>query len=195
MITIAQDSDKTTFQIWKQDQMNSCGVASAWMARGMVRQMSFAEEEWGLAQRMYQNAVQSALAPLGISSGGPRSLDPRAFASNQATVENTFARFGLYGAQLAGALRSEGITVNHIGFNGLARMLNPVQLAETTPAIVLVCWQGGGGHFVVAARQARNGKIVFLDPWDGAVNEQANDGKYRAQSGSTGIIGEILYLS
>ena len=54
MINIETDSHGRTYQIWKQDQMNSCGVASVWMARGIALQMSFAEEEWGLAQRVSQ---------------------------------------------------------------------------------------------------------------------------------------------
>jgi NAD(P)-dependent dehydrogenase (short-subunit alcohol dehydrogenase family) len=49
MINIETDSHGRTYEIWKQDQMNSCGVASAWMARGIARQMSFMEEEWDLA--------------------------------------------------------------------------------------------------------------------------------------------------
>ena len=73
MINIETDSHGRTYQIWKQDQMNSCGVASVWMARGIARRMSYAEEEWGLAQRLYRNAINNALAPLGVPAAGPMS--------------------------------------------------------------------------------------------------------------------------
>jgi hypothetical protein len=52
-----QDSVKHTYQIWAQDQAQSCAVASIWMARSQARQQSFAETEWDLAWRFYQQTV------------------------------------------------------------------------------------------------------------------------------------------
>ncbi|MBP8287049.1 MAG: hypothetical protein KAX57_09440 [Rhodoferax sp.] len=49
MINVERDGSGRTYQIWKQNQMNSCGIACMWMARGIARQTSFSEEEWGLA--------------------------------------------------------------------------------------------------------------------------------------------------
>ena len=84
MINIEHDSSGRVYEIWKQNQMNSCGVASVWMARGIARQMSIAEDEWTLAQKVYRSAVGNALAPLGVaSSSGPMTLDPRAFRVDQ----------------------------------------------------------------------------------------------------------------
>jgi hypothetical protein len=194
MINIERDSHGRTYQIWKQDQMNSCGVASAWMARGIARQMSYAEEEWDLAQRLYRSAVNNALAPLGVSAAGPMSLDPRAFPRNQSSFASTVANFGFYGRQLASALRAERLQVEHVGNTGQAHRIEAHKIAINKPAIVLVYWNGGGGHFVVVGR-CTHLNVSFLDPWDGRVNEQRNNGRYNARYNSRGIIGEVLYLS
>jgi hypothetical protein len=193
MINIETDSHGRTYEIWKQDQMNSCGVASAWMARGIVRQMSVAEEEWTMAQRLYRNAINNALAPLGVSADGPMSLDPRAFPSDQSSMASTIANFGFYAAQLARALRAERMHVEHVSNNGNPLSIVPYKIAINKPAIALVYWNGGGGHFVVAGR-CTSGAVSFLDPWDGHVNERSNNGRYTARYGSQGIIGEVLYL-
>lgn len=176
--------------------MNSCGVASAWMARGIARRMSFAEEEWDLAQRVYRSAVQNALAPLGVSAAGPMSLDPRAFPRDQSTMASTIANFGFFAAQLANALRAEGLRVEHLGINATrtARTVEANKIAIDKPAIVLVYWNGGGGHFIVVGRCTSNA-VSFLDPWDGRVNEQRNDGRYNARYNNQGLIGEVIYIS
>ena len=195
MINIESDTSGRTYQIWKQNQMNSCGVASAWMARGIVRQMSLNEDEWGLALQLYRQAIDVALAPLGIpSSSGPMTLDPSAFNANQGSMASTIANFGFYAAQLARALRAEGLKVEHVGFNGQPRIVTPHKISINKPAIVLVCWNGGGGHFVVVGR-ATNSSVSYLDPGDGHLNEQPNNGRYRARYNSQGFNGEILYLS
>lgn len=195
MISIERDSSGRTHQIWKQAQMNSCGVASIWMARGIALRMSFAEDEWDLAQRVYRNAVENALAPLGISpTTGPMSLDPHAFARDQSSMASTVANFGFFAGQLAHALRGEGLKVEHVGWNSQPRIIVHSKIALARPAIALVAWNGGGGHFVVVGR-CTQGAVSFLDPWDGHVNEQANNGRYNATYGRQGFIGEILYIS
>ena len=196
MINIETDSHGRTYQIWKQDQMNSCGVASVWMARGIARRMSFAEEEWDLAQRLYRNAVNNALAPLGVSASGPMTLDPRAFRRDQSSMASTIANFGFFTAQLATALRAEGLRAEHLGINATrtARTIQPNKIAIDKPAIALVYWNRGGGHFVVVGR-CTSGAVSFLDPWDGRVNEQRNDGRYNARYNNQGLIGELIYIS
>ena len=52
------DSDGNTYQVWAQRQAMSCAIASMWMARNRVMQMTYAEGEWALAQRAFQHAVQ-----------------------------------------------------------------------------------------------------------------------------------------
>jgi hypothetical protein len=195
MISIERDSSGRTYQIWKQNQMNSCGVASVWMARGIARQMSVNEDEWELAQRTYRGAVGNALAPLGVASNsGPMTLNPGAFKKDQSSMASTIANFGFYGTQLANALRGERLHVEHVGFNGNSHSIVPGRISISKPAIVLVSWYGGGGHFVVVGRCTQSA-VSFLDPWDGHVNEQANDGTYNAPYNNQGFIGEILYIS
>lgn len=196
MINIETDSHGRTYQIWKQDQMNSCGVASVWMARGIARRMSFREDEWALAQRIYQSSVQGALAPLGPVSPAPMSLDPRAFRRDQSSMQSTIARFGLYATQVANALRAEGLRAEHLAIraDGNARRIQANKIAIDRPAIALVYWNTGGGHFVVVGRCTANA-VSFLDPWDGRVTEQANDGVYNPRYSNIGLIGEVIYIS
>lgn len=194
MISIETDSHGRTYQIWKQNQANSCGVASVWMARGIAKQMSFREEEWDLALRVYRNAVNNALAPLGVASNGPMSLDRRAFPSDQSSMAATLANTGFYGGQLAQAIRAEGLNVEHVAWDNNSHRIIPNKIAINKPAIALVAWNGGGGHFIVVGRCTANA-VSFLDPWDGRVNEEPNDGWYRAKYGSRGFIGSISYIS
>jgi len=194
MITIERDSHGRTYQIWKQNQMNSCGVAAAWMARGIARQMSFAEEEWDLAQRLYRNAVNNALAPLGVAASGPMCLNPRSFPRDQSSMASTVANFGFYADQLARALRAEHLRVEYVGGTGQAHRIQAHKIAINKPAIVLVYWNRVGGHFVVVGRCTHHA-VSFLDPWDGHVNEQFNNGCYNAPYNNQGKIGEVLYVS
>lgn len=200
MINIQTDSHGRTYQIWKQDQPASCGVASAWMARGIVRQMSFAEEEWAMAQRIYAGAVANALAPAGgTSTAGPMTLSPVGQPNDQSSFSSTFTRFGLFARQVAQALRSEGITVEHLGLRDTdtfdhARTIQPNKIAINKPAIAMIYWRGGGAHFIVVGRCTAR-QVSYLDPWDGRVNEQPNNSIYRAHYGDVGVVGELLYLS
>jgi hypothetical protein len=194
MISIEQDTHGRTYQIWKQQQANSCGVASVWMARGIAGQASFAEEEWDLAVRMYMGAVAGALGTLGVSPSGPMTFNPDAYAANQSTMANTFASFGLYAAQVATALRNERLRVDHTTLSGNPPRIAHNKIAYNKPAIVLIAWDGGGGHFVVVGRCTHN-EVSFLDPWNGHVNQQRNNGKYSAPYGGQGSIVEILYIS
>src|SRR5512143_1422939 len=149
MINIERDSSGRIYQIWQQDQMNSCGVASAWMARGIAKQMSYAEEEWDLAQRLYRHAVNNALAPLGVSPSGPMSLNPRAFSRDQSSMASTVANFGFYADQLATALRAEQLRVEHVGSTGHGHRILAHKIAINKPGIILVFWNGRGCHVVV----------------------------------------------
>ena len=194
MISLERDSHGRTYQIWRQQQANSCGVASVWMARGIARQASFAEEEWNLAIRMYQGAVAGALGAISAAPTAPVTFNPAAFAPNQNSMANTVARFGLYSAQVATALRNERLRAELTSLSGTPPRINHAKIAFNKPAIVLVLWRGGGGHFVVVGRCTQS-EVSFLDPWNGHVNQQRNDGIYRAPYGGQGAIAEIIYIS
>jgi hypothetical protein len=200
MISIETDSHGRTYQIWKQQQAATCGVAAAWMARGIVRQMSVGEEEWDLAQRIYMGAVLHALNPLAqATTAGPMTMSPAGQPNDQSSFASTFTRFGLMARQLAEAVRSEGIAVEHAGLRATdtfdhGRTIAHHKIAINKPAIAMVYWRTGGAHFVVVGRATARA-VTYLDPWDGHVNELANDSLYLANYGDFGVVGEILYLS
>jgi hypothetical protein len=187
------DSDGITHQVWAQRQANSCAVASIWMARNQAFQMTFAEGEWDLAWRMYGQVVQGMdFVP---EAPAPMSLVPGAHERNQSTFENMFARFGTFMRQVAQAVRNDGLTVTQLTAFSPGSTVNASNLSDTTPAIVLLGWYRGGtrrgGHFIVASRQAANGRIVYLDPWGGVLRELGAGPQYQ----TTGRFEQILYLS
>ena len=195
-ISLQDDSDGNTYQIWAQRQAMSCSVASIWMARGIARQMSYDESEWDLAWRMYHSAVAGMCWENGPPPPpAPQTLSPASYAADQSSMANTFASFGAFASQVADMLRQEGFTVSHAQNNGTARTLDVAKLKPNRPAIVLVGWYGsgsrGGGHFIVAARRASNGRIVYLDPWGGVLREVANNAQYPGG----GLVEEIVYIT
>ena len=200
-IVFRADSQGNEHQIWAQRQANSCAVAAIWMARSKAYQMSFEEGEWDLAWRVYQHTVRGITWSESSSAGaptGPMSIDPRSFDADQTTFYNMFGSAGTFARQVAKAMRSDGLSANHVTNTGTALKLNLSWLGESTPAIVLVGWysmvnnqpQRNGGHFIVAARRIGS-TIVFLDPWGGVLNEVPNNARY----GNNGLIEEIIYLS
>lgn len=196
MISIERDSSGRVYQIWQQCQANSCGIACMWMARGIARQMSFDEDEWGLAVRLFGAAVGVASANLGVSASGPMTLNPAAFGNNQNTMAAALANFGFYAGQLANALRADGLRADVNGLDARTGHIAPHPIAYNRPGIALVQWTpaGTGGHFVVIGR-CTNSTVSFLDPWDGRLNEQRNNGQYNARNGSTGQIVAVINVS
>lgn len=195
-ISLQDDSDGNTFQIWAQRQANSCSVASIWMARGIARQMTFAEEEWDLAHRMYHSAVAGMTWENGPPpASAPRTMDEHAHSADQNSMANTFATNGTFAHQVAAMLRTEGFTVSHSGNSGTAQQINTANLGPTKPAIVLVGWYGSGsragGHFIVAARRNSSAQIVYLDPWGGVLREVPNNARYPGG----GLVEEVVYIT
>ena len=194
MISIETGAGGRVYQIWKQQQAATCGVACAWMARGIAKRMSFAEDEWELAHRIYNGAVAGALTLQRSSPPAPMTIDPRGQTNDQNSFGNTFSRFGLFANQLAGALSSQGLRVEHYNNGGNPIKVIHTKIAIDKPGIALLKWANGGGHFVVIGRAVAS-NVSFLDPWDGHVNEQPNNGTYAANYGGIGNLIEILYLS
>ncbi|WP_425228369.1 hypothetical protein [Sphingomonas sp.] len=188
-VSIESDSDRNTYEVWKQEQASSCGVASIWMARGLVKQQCIDEDEWPLAQRVFSGAVRGAMNAAG-GDRFPVCYNPGAFPKNQSSMGSTFSQFGLFSSQVATGLQNEGLHANFIG----AQSINPVNLGPGKAVIAFVRWRpaGNGAHFVCAARMANNGAVVFLDPWDGKVNEQWNNGTYAARYGGVGDILQVI---
>jgi hypothetical protein len=162
------------------------------MARNQAMQMTFNEGEWTLAWRIYGEVVQGMdFVP---EEPAPMSLDPSAHQANQSTFENMFARFGTFMGQVAQALRNEGLTVTTTTFSP-GSSIDSSRLSDTSPAIVLLGWYNGavrnGGHFIVASRVASNGKIVYLDPWEGVLRELGVGPVYQG----TGRFEQFAYIS
>ncbi len=193
MISIERGVGGRVYQIWQQQQASSCGVACAWMARGIARQMSFAEDEWDLARRIYLGAVNTALGAAAATPKAPMTFPASLNPNNQTTMGGTFANFGLFYTQLAAALRNEGLQVNVQHNNGAPISVDANRIAYNKPAISFLKWTGAGAHFVVVGRCVPS-HVTFLDPWTGHINEQPNDGRFRASYNSGNILVN-LYVS
>ncbi len=186
------DSDNYTHQVWAQQQASSCAVASIWMARNQAMQMTVNEEEWGLAWRMYSQVVQGMLfVP---EAPAPMTFSQSAHQNNQSTFGNMFANAGTFMDQVAQAIRNEGLKVSTTSFSP-GTTVNSAKLSDTKPAIVLLGWYNGnqrnGGHFIVASRKTRSGKVVYLDPWRGQLRELGVGPSYQA----TGRFEQVAYIS
>lgn len=202
MITIETGAGGRTYQIWKQQQASSCGVASCWMARGRARQMSFAETEWQLAVRIFQGAVNTSLVAARTVPGGPMTVDPRAYPNaTEQQITSDFSTLvsvgGLTDSELGRALRNEGLRTETLATNNRNNPCKVVhdKIAIDRPAISHVVWDTtgnapGGGHFVVVGRCTRN-HVTFLDPWTGRLTENPNNGRFRGGSGTGTIVANI----
>lgn len=191
-IVMRSDSDNTVHQLWAQDQAATCAVASIWMARNQAKQMTVNQSEWALAWGIYQRVVQGmSLVP----SPAPISLNPSAHQKNQATFGNMFSKEGTFMNQVALALRGDGLKVTHLTEFSPGTLVQASRLSDTTPAIVLLGWYNGNeriaGHFIVASRVTRAGRIVYLDPWGGKLSEMGGGPHYQG----SGRFERVLYLS
>ena len=203
MITIETGAGGRVYQIWKQQQASSCGVASCWMARGIARQMSFAEDEWQLATRIFTGAVNTTLAGARTVPAGPMTVDPRAYrGATERQITSDFSTLvsvgGLTDSELARALRNEGLRAETYSNGGGRCRIIDTKIAINKPAISHIVWDSvgnapGGGHFVVVGRCTRR-HVTFLDPWVGRVVEQDNNGRFNGPSG-TGTIVANIYVS
>lgn len=187
------DSDGVTHQVWAQRQAASCAVASIWMARNQAKQMTVDESEWALAWRVYNTVVQGLVsAP---DAPAPMSLHPGSHRSDQSTFGNMFSRMGTYMGQVAQALRNDGLRVTHQTNFGPGKIVDIARLSDTRPGIVLLGWYSGGrrtgGHFIVASRKTRAGRVVYLDPWGGALRELGTGPNYQGN----GQFEQIIYIS
>jgi hypothetical protein len=187
-IVLKDDSDGTTRQIWAQEQNATCAIASIWMARSQAKQMTFAESEWHLAWTLYERVVRGlpeTPAPPGVS------FNPGSYGNDQNSFGDMFANFGTYMSQVQQQLINDGFTVTPG-----SRTIDTTKLSETSPAIVLLGWynnanQRVGGHFIVAAGVLKSGKIIYLDPWGGQLNESGVGPNYQ----TTGRFEQIIYVT
>lgn len=193
MINLVEDSEGNVYSIMAQAQLMSCTIACTWMARNLAMQRTSAEDEWGLAQNYYRNAVAKALAPLGVDVNAPACLAENTGA--RGTMANRLSTEGFYHDEIVRALKAEGLKVDVVQKGTGPLVLARGKLGEGKPAMVVVGWLGGGSHAIVAARHLKDGRIVYLDPWGGHLTEQANAGSYTAPNGLFGAVQTVMYLS
>jgi hypothetical protein len=127
----------------------------------------------------------------------PMTLNPAAFGNNQNTFQNMFANFGTYMDQVATALTNDGLRVMlKTAWTAGSAVVDKGRLSDTTPAIVLLGWYNAankrnGGHFIVASRVASSGQIVYLNPWQGQLNELGAGPAYPGG----GKFEQVVYIS
>lgn len=194
MINIQKDSSGRTYQIWLQNQENSCGIACCMMVRSIALQMSLIETEWDYAVTTFAGAVGISLGSHELVAGAPMTLDSSAFSVDDNSLITGMGAFGFLGTQLATALQSEGLNAVEVNKGGKSMKIESNRISSKSPAIALVNWNTVGGHFVAVGRATPN-RVSFLDPWTGQVNEQANNGQFISTYGKQGIVVQVIYVS
>jgi hypothetical protein len=194
VINFEKDSSGRSYQIWKQDQENSCGIASCMMVRSIAFQMSLAESEWAYAVGTFAGAVGISLGARELNAEAPMSLDPNAFPVDDNSLITGMGAFGFLGTQLADALRAEGLKVFEFNLGGKAIRIDDKRISATKPAIALVNWSTIGAHFLAVGRATPN-RVSYLDPWTGKVNEQPNNSRFISTYGKRGTVIQAIYVS
>ncbi len=192
-LVFRQDSDNVTHSIMQQQQRSSCAVASIWMARCIAKRMSFAEGEWGLAWRLYSHVVRGMVeAP---AAPAPMTFNPDMHGSDASSFGNMFSNYGTSMDEVVAMLRRDAVKVDHLTPYQVGTALQPARITDFKPALVLLGWYNGnlreGGHFIVAARRTRAGRIVYLDPGNASLTEGGPGPGYQ----STGRFEQIAYLA
>lgn len=97
--------------------------------------------------------------------------------------------------QVARALQNDGLRVGFKTAFSPGTIVDASRLSDSAPAIVLLGWykkgKRVGGHFIVASRRTKTGKIVYLDPWEAVLSELGAGSQYQ----KTGLFEQIIYIS
>lgn len=182
-----QDSDGITHYIDRQNEPESCALASIGMMWDQSRQQCSVNSEGG-----YKT----------ISANFPGSL-----LQSQLRGDNYGLGSGTLDTNITPTLRSSGIRVSldtgdmdpTASTYGFAWQKN--RIASRYPALILVGWYRGsgaamtrsGGHFIVAARCTSKSWVVILDPYRGTLHElHGSRGRYN-NHGLHGYIDHIWY--
>lgn len=162
------DSDGQKHSIYLQTDRGSCGPATLVMAECIIKQQVLPGSEARMMAigSKYPGSWWNGMLMRGVDGFGHLA------GSTALNLYNICKEIGLpvWGARVNGENLKSG------------------DLGPKNPAVTLVGWYGvtkngslgerKGGHFVVAAKFAKNGKIVFLDPWNGMLTEQSNNGNF-----------------
>jgi hypothetical protein len=175
------DSDGVQHQIVVQELAMSCGPACAWMIESAVKRMSMA--------------------------GGEARIRRLQCALTGECVSNTT---GTTNSAVLAVLKATGVPVRHYAHRspGQAQKLGALtvdtsRIRVDSPALLNFAWieinvanktgklVSTSGHYMVAARKSRFGKIVLLDPMGGNLWEVENDGIF----GTNGLLESVAYTA
>jgi hypothetical protein len=183
----ARDSDGVTHYIDRQNEPESCALASIGMMWDQSRQQCSVNGEGGYKA---------------ISGNFSGSL-----LQSQLNGDNYGLGSGTMDTNITPTLRASGIRVSldtgdmdpTAATYGFAWQKNRIR--DRFPALILVGWYRGsgaamsrnGGHFILAARCTSKGWVVILDPWRGTLHElHGSHGRYN-NHGLHGYIDHIWY--
>jgi hypothetical protein len=183
----ARDSDGVTHYIDRQNEPESCALASIGMMWDQSRQQCSVNGEGGYKA---------------ISGNFSGSL-----LQSQLNGDNYGLGSGTMDTNITPTLRASGIRVSldtgdmdpTAATYGFAWQKNRIR--ASFPALILVGWYRGsgaamsrnGGHFILAARCTSKGWVVILDPWRGTLHElHGSHGRYN-NHGLHGYIDHIWY--
>ncbi|HEY0124015.1 MAG TPA: papain-like cysteine protease family protein [Rhizobium sp.] len=174
-----KDSDGNTYRVFVQNEEMSCGLAAASMAIDLYRGQNTADS----------SAMETRLKHIAGQFPGSLEESDKLWAAGK--------DFGSLASNIKATLNAQGVKVLLVsGPTGHPIPIDVTRLGK--PAIILWGWypngrngNRNGGHFTVAARLAKSGQIVILDPWDGSLSEIAPGARYHG----TGYADMVLYTA
>lgn len=175
-----QDSDGVAHQILVQTEEMSCGPAAAAMAISLYR-----HEPLGIAPDMRLKMV-AARFPGSMAEQDEKSKSQGPNSGHQ----------GSYLANIENLLVHEHIPIVaswHRWQEKSSTAIIAQGRVHHSPALLLWGWYQQsrrlGGHFTVAARVTRAGRVVILDPWDGSLTEILAGAPYKL----SGMLDAAIY--
>lgn len=180
------DSDGVMHYIYAQDEPMSCALACMFMIENEVEQMTHGEGEGRVKQVSGGHAGSLLASQLAGDNGG---------LGWGTTVNNAAKTFADLGVQLTkvGSFDPTGATYSFVW--------DKPRIRDGRPALILIGWYQyskgkltrNGGHFIVAARVAKNRAVVVLDPLKGTLHELHGHKGIYLNHGLFGKIEFILY--
>jgi hypothetical protein len=185
-----RDSDRVEHYVDRQNEPQSCALASVGMMWDISRQQCGATDETGYKyiSALFPGSLLYSQLLAALSGGNPQGT-------------------GTQDPNIASTMRSVGLTITQtdtFNSNTTAQTFGfswrKARIQDQKPALLGVSWykrtatgmQALGGHAVVAARCTRRGYVVILDPWDAGLYElHGLHGSYLPSYARNGQIGRI----
>ena len=177
-----KDSDGISHNVLVQTEEMSCGVAAAAMLIDLRRR-----SPGGPAAEMRLKQIAGRF--------------PGSMVEQDKKWKSQGPCSGHQGSQVTNIeklLLNEGISISATWHRWQERAGTDTLALErirTQPALLLWGWYDAagvsrnGGHFTVAARVTKGGKVVILDPWDGTLSEISAGNRYKG----SGLLDAAVY--